>query len=216
LPFSSESRRHLFISLIGATLLAIPAWYALLGDEAAGGVAALLFLLTQAPLCLATALVLDRATPESTVRPWNRLRGWRMGSVEPPRFRLADDCPNAIRFTEPSLTTPHGGGDLKLWIRVTNPNAFGIELERLETRLFLEGRRANYRKFPLGLRLEANQGTVMSIDLSFSFADLMLNPRAVGGTVRYRVQGVVWIDAGKFGRPMFGPMGIVFGELPVK
>jgi hypothetical protein len=56
----------------------------------------------------------------------------------------------------------------------------------------------------------------MSIDLSFSFADLMLNPRAVGGTVKYRVQGVVWIDAGKFGRPMFGPMGIVFGELPVR
>jgi hypothetical protein len=216
LPFSHQTRRSLIVWLIGAAVVGMAAGYALLyGGGYAGRGAPLLFVLTQPPFWLTTALLLDAATPESNARPWNRLRGWRMGKVEPPRFRLADDRPNAIRFLTKSPTTPHGGGDLRLWITVTNPNPFGIELERLETRLFLEGRRANYRKFPLSLRIDAGQAAVMPIDLSFSSRDLMVTPGALGATVGYRVQGVLWIDAGKFGRPMFGPMGIVFGELPV-
>jgi hypothetical protein len=174
-----------------------------------------LFLLTQVPFGLATALLVDAVTPAPLGRPWNRVRGWRLGSgeVRPPRFKLTDDHPSAIHFRMP--LKPSGGADIRLWIKVLNPNPFAITLEKLETRLILAGYRAAYGNVLMDLSIDAGQSSVVSLNLSFSSADLMLNPAVVGPTVNYRLNGVVWIDAGKFGRPMFGPIAILSGELPV-
>lgn len=140
--------------------------------------------------------------------------------VQPPRFEQADDRPAEIRFVGPSRDMPAGGAGVRIWLEVSNPNAFGFTLSTLSTTLSLEGSRAATGDFPLGLPLTAGQETVVPVDLSISFADLpglagALRQIAIGGTVDYQLDGTVGVDAGRFGTPTFGPMRLTSGELRV-
>jgi len=137
--------------------------------------------------------------------------------IQPPRFEQGDQ-PAEIRFVPPSPGHPTGGAGVTLWLRVTNPNPFGFTLATLDTTLLLDGQRAATGNFPLGLPLGAGQESVIPIDLTISFADLpglanVVRQAAAGRAVGYQLDGTVGIDAGRFGRPVFGPMLLVRGEL---
>lgn len=140
--------------------------------------------------------------------------------VQPPRFAQADGRPAEIRLLGPSGDFPAGGAGIRLWIEVSNPNPFGFTVSTLDTTLSLEGSRAAAGDFPLGLPLTAGQESVVPLDLSVSFADLpglagALRQIAVGGRVDYELDGTVGVDAGRLGRPTFGPMQLASGELRV-
>lgn len=138
--------------------------------------------------------------------------------VQPPRFEQDDDRPAEIEILTPSFSQPAGGAAVRLWMKVTNPNAFGFTLSTLDATLLLEGSRAATGSFPLGLPLAAAQTSVIPLDLSISFADLpglssAIRQAAGGGAVAYQLDGTVGIDAGRFGQPTFGPMLLARGEI---
>jgi hypothetical protein len=140
--------------------------------------------------------------------------------VQPPRFRQADNQPAQIRLIAPSLRDPIGGAGVRIWLEVTNPNAFGFTLSTVSATLSLEGSRAANGDFPLGLPLGAGQQSVVPLDLIFSFADMpglasVTRKLATAGSVDYQLDGTVGIDAGRLGTPTFGPMRLTSGELRV-
>jgi hypothetical protein len=140
--------------------------------------------------------------------------------VQPPRFEEARDRQAELRFLSPSANLPIGGAGVRVWLKVTNPNAFGFSLSTLAATLLLEGNRAATGDFPLGLPLQAGQETVVPLDLTVSFSDLpglagTLRRIAVGGVVPYVLEGTVGVDAGTLGKPSFGPMRLTTGELRV-
>jgi hypothetical protein len=140
--------------------------------------------------------------------------------IQPPRFEQAEGQPAQLRILGPSRTMPVGGAGVRLWLKVTNPNAFGFTLSTINAALSLEGSRAADADFPLGLPLSARQESVIPLDLSISFADLpglasALRRLAVGGSVPYELEGTVGVDAGRLGTPTFGPMLLTRDEMRV-
>ena len=140
--------------------------------------------------------------------------------IQPPRFEQAEGQPAQLRILAPSRTMPVGGAGVRIWLKVTNPNAFGFTLSTLDAALSLEGSRAAAADFPLGLPLSARQESVIPLDLSFSFAEMpglagALRRLAVGGSVAYELNGTIGVDAGRFGTPTFGPMLLTRGEMRV-
>jgi hypothetical protein len=140
--------------------------------------------------------------------------------VQPPRFRHADNQPAEIRLIAPSLRNPTGGAGVRIWLEVTNPNAFGFTMSTVNATLALQGSRAATGDFPLGLPLGAGQQSVVPIDLLFSFADVpglagALRQLAIGGSIDYQLDGTVGVDAGRLGTPRFGPMPLARGDLRV-
>ena len=138
--------------------------------------------------------------------------------VQPPTFRQADNQPAEIRLIAPSLRQPTGGAGVRIWLEVTNPNAFGFTLSRLSATLALQGTRAATGEFPLGLPLTARQQSVVPIDLYIDFADVpglasVVRQVATRGSIDYQLDGTVGIDAGRLGTPTFGPMLLTRGEL---
>lgn len=142
------------------------------------------------------------------------------GIVQPPRFEQADGQPAELRILGPSRTMPVGGAGVRIWLKITNPNAFGFTLRTVNATLELDGTRAADGDFPLGLPLTARQESIVPLDLSISFADLpglggTLRTLAVGGRVGYELNGTVGVDAGRLGTPTFGPMLLTRGEMSV-
>ncbi len=140
------------------------------------------------------------------------------GFVQPPRFEEVPGQPAEIRLLPPGSGLPAGGAGVRLWAKVTNPNAFGLTLGTLRGTLFLEESRSATADFPLGLPLTAGAETVVPIDLSISFADLpgLANVirRAVGRQpIAYRLDGTIGVDAGRLGQPTFGPMTLLTGDI---
>jgi hypothetical protein len=138
--------------------------------------------------------------------------------VQPPRFEHDDTQPADIRLAGPSLSRPLGGATVRIWTKVTNPNAFGFTLGTLKGNLFLEGTRAADADFPLGLPLGARQETTIPLDLSISFSDLpglanVIRRAAAGDAIAYRLDGTIGVDAGRLGQPVFGPMTLLRGDV---
>lgn len=138
--------------------------------------------------------------------------------VQAPRFEEAEGQPAEIRLLPPGGGSPLGGAGVRIWTKVTNPNAFGIRLGTLSGTLFLEGSRAADANFPLGLPLGAGEENVVPIDLTISFADLpglanVVRRAANNQPLAYRLDGTIGVDAGRFGTPTFGPMTILRGDL---
>ncbi|HEY3160331.1 MAG TPA: LEA type 2 family protein [Vicinamibacterales bacterium] len=141
--------------------------------------------------------------------------------IQPPRFEQAAGQPAELRLFGPSATSPLGGAGVRIWLAVTNPNRFGFTLSTVNADLLLEGNRAAAGNFPLGLPLNAGQQTIVPLDLSISFAEVpglgrTLGRLAVGGTVPFRLDGTVGVNAGRFGTPTFGPMTLATGDLQVR
>jgi hypothetical protein len=140
--------------------------------------------------------------------------------VQPPTFRQADNQLAEIRLIAPSVRQPTGGAGVRIWLEVTNPNAFGFTLSTLAATLSVEGTRAATGDFPLGLPLTARQQSIVPLDLYIDFADVpglasVVRQLATRGSVGYQLDGTVGIDAGRLGTPTFGPMQLTSGELRV-
>jgi Late embryogenesis abundant protein len=140
--------------------------------------------------------------------------------VHPPRFRQAESQPAEIRLIAPSLRNPTGGAGVRIWLDVTNPNAFGFTVSTVNATLALQGTRAATGDFPLGVPLRAGQSSVVPLDLTVSFADVpslttSLRRLATGGAIDYQLDGTVGVEAGRLGTPTFGPMRLTDGELRV-
>jgi hypothetical protein len=140
--------------------------------------------------------------------------------VRPPTFRQADNQPAELRLIAPSLRQPTGGAGIRIWLEVTNPNAFGFTLSTVNATLALQGTRAAAGDFPLGLPLGAGQQSVVPLDLSIDFADApglagVMRQVATGGAIDYQLDGTVGVEAGRLGTPTFGPMLLTRGNLRV-
>jgi hypothetical protein len=141
--------------------------------------------------------------------------------VQAPRFAMADGQVSELRLLGPGVGRPLGGAAIRIWSRVENPNSFGLTLTSLQGDLHLEEARAAVIDLPLGLPLRAGQDTVIPIEVAVSFADLpgladAVVKFATRKTVGYRVEGNFAVDAGPLGRPEFGPMTLVRGDLNVQ
>src|SRR5262245_9232531 len=86
--------------------------------------------------------------------------------IQPPHFEQVPGRPAEIRLNGLS------GAGVRIWTRVTNPNAFGIRLGTLKGSLFLDESRAADADFPLGLDLSARGDSELPIDITVSFRDL--------------------------------------------
>lgn len=140
------------------------------------------------------------------------------GLVQPPRFEQAPGQPAEIAFTGVTPTMPAGGATVRIWTKVSNPNRFGCTLSTLRTTLLLNGTQAATGDFPLGLPLEASHSTVVPIELTLSFSDVpaltsIARSALTGEGVRYRLDGTIGVDAGQMGRPTFGPLMLLEGDL---
>ena len=140
--------------------------------------------------------------------------------VQPPHFRHADNQRAEIRVIAPSIRQPTGGAGVRIWLEVTNPNAFGFTLNTVTATLALDGNRAATGEFPLGLPLRPGQQSVVPLDLSIDFADVpglagVVGQIASGGGIEYQLDGTVGVDAGRLGTPTFGPMLLTRGEVRV-
>jgi hypothetical protein len=138
--------------------------------------------------------------------------------VRPPNFENVPDQPAELRLVPPTLSSPLGGANVRLWTRVTNPNPFGFTLASLRGTLLFEASRAATADFPLGLPLGAGATTTIPIDLSVDFRDVPgladVVRRAIGRQpLDYELEGTVSVDAGRLGTPEFGPLTIVRGTV---
>ena len=122
----------------------------------------------------------------------------------------------------PAATSRSGGAAVRLHARVFNPNPFGLTLSTLAGDLYLEGDRAAAVDFPIGLPLVANGESEIPIDFAVGFEDV---PRTGPGrsaapspahALEYRLDGRIGVDAGALGRPTFGPMTILEGDVRVR
>jgi hypothetical protein len=141
--------------------------------------------------------------------------------VQAPRFSAAAGQEAEIVLRGPSRDFPLGGAAVRLHARVFNPNPFGLRLSTLVGDLFLDGTRAAAVDFPLGFQLLANDEAEIPIDLAIGFADVPRLAQVVGralsgSSLGYRLDGRIGVDAGPLGRPTFGPMTVLEGDVRVR
>jgi len=138
--------------------------------------------------------------------------------VQAPHFEQAPDRQAEIRAMGPAAGLPLGGAGVRLWAKVSNPNAFSLTLGTLKGTLFLEESQAADVDFPLGLPLAARGDTVVPIDLSVSFSNLPGLADSIRRAINrqpipYRLEGTIGVDAGRLGQPVFGPMTLLRGDV---
>jgi LEA14-like dessication related protein len=138
--------------------------------------------------------------------------------IQPPRFEQASDRPSEIRLLPVQSGRAGGAATVRIWTNVTNPNPFGFTLSTVQATLLLDDVEAADADFPLGLPLQARQTETIPFDLTVSFANVprlasIIRQAASGSGLRYRLEGTVGVDAGRFGQPMFGPLTLVSGDL---
>jgi len=138
--------------------------------------------------------------------------------VQAPRFEQAPDRDPEIRLVGPGSGMPIGGAAIRVWTKVTNPNAFSVTLGTLKGTLYLDESHAADADFPLGLPLTGGAESIVPIDLSVSFANIPGLADAVRRAINrqplpYRLDGTIGVNAGRLGQPVFGPMTLVRGEI---
>ncbi len=138
--------------------------------------------------------------------------------VQAPRFEQAPDRDPEIRLVGPRSGMPIGGAAIRLWTKVTNPNAFSLTLGTLKGTLYLDESHAADADFPLGLPLNGGGESIVPIDLSVSFASIPGLADSIRRAVNrqplpYRLDGTVGVDAGRLGPQTFGPMTLLRGEI---
>lgn len=141
--------------------------------------------------------------------------------LQPLGFAVEPGRGSELRLLGSSTERPLGGAAIRIWSRVSNPNALGLTLTTVEGDLVLGGARAARVTLPLGLPLRANQDTVIPLDLTINFSEV---PALADAAIRflaerkvdYRLDGKFGVDAGPLGRPSFGPTTLLQGELDVR
>ena len=132
--------------------------------------------------------------------------------IQPPRFEQDDQSRSEIRLRGVN------GAAVRIWTRVTNPNAFGVTLGTLQGTLHLEGSRAATVDFPFGLPLPARSEEIVPIDISVDFRDVPGLGQAITRAVSrqpiaFEIEGTIGISTGTFGEQRLGPMTWLRGEI---
>jgi hypothetical protein len=132
--------------------------------------------------------------------------------IQPPRFEQDTQNRSEINLRGTS------GAAVRIWTRVSNPNAFGLTLGTLRGTLHLEGSRAATVDFPLGLPLQAQSEGTVPIDLSIDFRDVPGLGQAIARAVArqpiaFELEGTIGVSAGRLGMQTLGPMTWLRGEL---
>ena len=129
--------------------------------------------------------------------------------VQPPRFDTVPDRPAELRLLRSGAALPLGGAGVRLWARVENPNPFGLTLSTLTGSLHLEGRSSG------------DWTRAATVDLPLGLSDLpeladVARRALTGSAIPYRLEGTVGVEAGSLGRPTFGPLTLLTGEMRVR
>jgi len=144
-----------------------------------------------------------------------------LGSViQPPTVSGVEGRSPQIQLRLPALGRTAGGASVRLWSRIANPNGFSVTISRLAGDLFIGNAQGVTVDFPLGVPLVANGDTIVPLDVSLDFDDLPgLGAAALAaltsGTIPYRLDAIIGVDAGMLGRPEFGPTTLLEGALRV-
>jgi hypothetical protein len=138
--------------------------------------------------------------------------------IQPPRFEQASDRPSEISLLPVQSGRVPVGATVRIWTDVTNPNPVGFTLSTVRATLLLDDEEAADADFPLGLPLQPLQTETVPFDLTVSFANLprlanVIRQAASGGGLRFRLEGTIGVDAGRFGQPTFGPLTLLSGDL---
>ena len=132
--------------------------------------------------------------------------------IQPPRFEQDTQNRSEIRLRG---TT---GASVRIWTRVSNPNAFGLTLGTLQGTLHLEGSRAATVDFPFGLPLRPQSEDTVPIDLSIDFRDVPGLGQAIARAIArqpiaFELEGTIGVNAGRLGMQTLGPTTWLRGEL---
>lgn len=132
--------------------------------------------------------------------------------IQAPQFEQDDQQRSEIRLNGTS------GASVRIWTRVSNPNAFGLTLGTLRGSLQLEGSHAATVDFPFGLPLPARGEEVVPIDISVNFRDIPGLANAITRAItrqpiEFELEGTIGVSAGGFGEQTLGPMTFLRGEL---
>lgn len=123
----------------------------------------------------------------------------------------------SVRLTR--LTLPGGLGgvpvaDLKLQLRVSNPNAVPLRMSNIQATLVIDGAQVGEATFPrvnVPARGSADQQADVSLPVTLSTAASFLKV-ARGQQVSYRLDGTFTADFGPLGPKNFGPFTLSQGQ----
>ncbi|QFP76507.1 LEA type 2 family protein [Deinococcus sp. AJ005] len=123
----------------------------------------------------------------------------------------------SVRLTRLSLPGGLGGApvaDVKLKLRVTNPNAVPLKMSNIEAKLVIDGAQVGQAEFPrvnVPARGSADQDADVSLPVTLSTAASFLKV-ARGQQVTYRLDGTFTADFGPLGPKNFGPFTLSQGQ----
>ena len=140
--------------------------------------------------------------------------------VQAPRISASGTQDGRLDYMGPSLSNPLGSARIRLYARIENPNPFGLTLANLAGNLFLQSTEAAQVSLPIGLPMLAHGDTIVPIDVTIGLDDVpglvnVVRNALDTGSLDYRLNGTVGVDAGALGTPTFGPMNLMEGEVRV-
>ncbi len=134
------------------------------------------------------------------------------GLVQAPRIEVEDTT--LERLNPPGLGV-EAGATLGLKLKITNPNPYGLSLNRVQGKFFLDGVETVNVDLPGFAVAPAGSSSLKTeINLPLNEATLSKLVKVVrGGSVTYRLDGTVTLDAGLLGKPTLGPYTVLQGRL---
>lgn len=140
--------------------------------------------------------------------------------VQPPTVSSVDGRDAQLALRLPGPGRPAGGASVRLWSEIGNPNDFSLTIARLAGDLFIGDAEGVAVDFPLGVPLVAGGDTIVPLDVSIDFDDLPALAEAAfdaltSGSIPYRLDATIGVDAGVLGEPTFGPSTLLRGSLRV-
>ncbi len=140
--------------------------------------------------------------------------------VQPPIVSGVEGQDPQLQLRLPSLSRPIGGAAVRLWSKIENPNGFSLTISRLAGDLFIGDGEGFKVDFPLGVALVAAGDAIVPLDVSIDFDDVPGLAEAAlaalsSGSLLYRLDAIIAVDAGMLGMPEFGPSTLLQGDLRV-
>ena len=134
------------------------------------------------------------------------------GIIQTPRIEVEETT--LERLNPPGLGV-EAGATLGLKLRIINPNPYGLKLNRVQGKFFLDGAETVGVDLPGFAVAPAGSSTLKTeINLPLNEATLSRLIKVVrGGSVTYRLDGTVTLDAGVFGKPTLGPYTVLQGRI---
>jgi hypothetical protein len=132
--------------------------------------------------------------------------------VQPPRIEVEDTV--LLKLNPPSLgIAPEAVLGLKL--KITNPNPFGVNIARVQGKLYLDDGESGGVEIP-GLNINPTGTSRVETQISIPLNEGNLNrfiKVVQGKSVTYRVDGTLTLEAGVLGKPVLGPYTVFQGVI---